>query len=122
MKHFTDWQEGDITATEALRFLCQDLDQVEQKIEELTRYRDQYRKALEHIVETQDGQKAVIPGFGRLEVTHGSTTVSYPRKELETIISRMTAAGDEFAIELAQLRTESHRAGTLRITRDKVAT
>ncbi len=65
------------------------------------------------------GNKVDVCGFGRLEVSEPSTTASYDRKKLDSLVMRLTQEGNPLAIEITQCRTESTRAGTLRITRSK---
>jgi hypothetical protein len=78
---------------------------------ERTAVRDQIRQHVEQL-----GGRAVLPGYGRLEITTPGITVSYDRRQVEALIIELTTTAPVIAARLAACRTESAHRGGLRIT------
>src|SRR5262245_43897416 len=62
------------------------------------------------------GGRAVLPGYGHLEITAPSVTVSYDRRQVEALIIELTTTAPVIAARIAACRKESPRTGGLRIT------
>jgi hypothetical protein len=119
MNVFEQWQAGDISPYQALYALTSDLAEVESELEPLQQQREELRNAISHIVGTI-GDKAEISGFGRLEITAATKSVSYDRKAVQAVINDLLALGEtEIAQRLVLCQRETSRAGSLRITRVK---
>jgi hypothetical protein len=62
-----------------------------------------------------------VNGFGRLQITGASQTVTYDRRKLDNLVARLAAEGySDLAQEIASYRKESSRSGGLRILREKL--
>jgi hypothetical protein len=116
---FEDWQSGVLTDAEALRALTRDLGEVESELAPLHEQREQLRAWIGEVL-ARAGGKAAIPGFGRLELSAPSVTVTFDRKALDGLVQDLVAAGQfDIAQRISAARRESARAGALRITREK---
>jgi len=82
--------------------------------------RDVMRDQLSQIVGRMGG-RASVAGFGKLELTAPSLARSYDKKRLDQLIIDLATDAPELAQLVAACRTESPRAGSLRITREKPA-
>lgn len=100
--------------------LYSDLQEVNDEIDERTKERDRIRHELSILVAEMDGQKVIIPGVARMELTAPSVSKSYDTKQVSALVEDLTRAGEfETAQRLIACQKESHRAGTLRITADR---
>jgi hypothetical protein len=100
--------------------LYSDLQEVDSEIARHTQERDRLRQELSILVAEMDGQKAIIPGVARLELTAPSVTRSYDTKQVSKIIENLIAQGAfELAQQLVGCQKESQRAGSLRITPER---
>lgn len=115
---FDDWQEGVITDHAALYALCADLGGVETQLEPLQAQREVLRSAIGKVLARLGGRE-MVPGFGRLELTAPSIVRGYDRKRLDELIITLTTREPEIAAQIAQCRTETQRAGGLRIERER---
>lgn len=116
---FTQWERGDLSDEQALRALCSELGEVESELEPLKREQQELRERISHVL-GRLGDKTEIPGFGRLEITAPAVIVSYDRQSLDRLVIHLTQDGyGPIAQQIAACRTESQRAGSLRITRSK---
>jgi len=115
---FEDWREGLLTDAEALHALACDLGEVESQLAPLEQERTMLRDHLSHIVD-RIGGRADIPGFGRLELSAPTVVRGYDRKRLDALLVDLAADYPAVVQQLAQCRTETARAGSLRITREK---
>lgn len=116
---YKQWQEGLIGPEQALRALVSDLGEVESDYTLYAAQREALRAELSQVVDALGG-KAEVAGFGRLEITSPVKTASYDRKALDDLVIDLTQAGlGEVAQRIARCRTQSARAGGLRITREK---
>lgn len=100
--------------------LYSDLQEVDSEIARHTQERDRLRQELSILVAEMDGQKHVIPGVARMELTAPSVSRSYDTKQVSAVIEDLTRAGEfETAQRLIACQKESHRAGSLRITAER---
>lgn len=113
------WQDGDLTDNEALELLCRQLVSLQDRLEPLQFVEKQLRAWISEVV-NREGGRAEVNGFGRLQITGASQTVTYDRRKLDGLVARLAAEGNsELAHEIASYRKESARSGGLRIVRDK---
>lgn len=115
---YTQWLEGHAGPHEVLRQLAMDLGEVESELAPLEEARQVLRTRISHVVD-RIGGKAEIPGFGKLEITSATKTVSYDRKQLDQLTIALLEEYPHIARLITECRTESARAGSLRIVRDK---
>jgi hypothetical protein len=100
--------------------LYSDLQEVENKIAMRNAERDNLRERIGLLIAEMDGQKAIIPGVARLELTAPSVTRSYDTKQVSKLVEDLTRAGEfETAQALIACQKESQRAGSLRITPER---
>ncbi len=99
--------------------LCYDLQQVEAALAPLEAERTAIRTDLALIIDALGTQE--LDGFGRLELTAPAIVVSYDRQKVERLMLALIDEGrSELAERISAAKKESHRAGSLRITREKV--
>ena len=118
MTIFDDWRDGTISDVEALHALASDLGEIESQLAPLEAERQNLRDQLSQIVGRLGG-RASVAGFGKLELTAPSLARSYDKKRLDQLIIDLATDAPELAQLVAACRTESPRAGSLRITREK---
>lgn len=115
---FEQWRDGAITDTQVLRALASDLGEIESDIKPMELQREQIRADISYVIAKVGITE--IPGFGRLELTPASRTRGYDKAMLNELVIQLTAEGyGTIAQQIAQCRTETPRAGALRITRSK---
>lgn len=116
---FDQWEAGGLSDEQALRALCSDLAELESDLAPLDAERADLRNQLSHVA-ARFSSPQVVPGFGRVELTAASVVTSYDKKALDELIILLNRDGDgRIAAQIAQCRTTSERAGSLRITREK---
>ena len=115
---YAAWLDGDVTAMEALRSLCDDYEEIEQSYKDYEGLRNQTRDQLSHVVEKLDG-KVEVKGFGVLTLTAPTITEGYDKKLIRDLIMDLVADYPDIAGRLAACATKSARAGGLRIEREK---
>ncbi len=118
MTIFDDWRDGTISDVEALHALASDLGEIESQLAPLEAERQNLRDQLSQVVNHLGG-RASVAGFGKLELTAPSLAKSYDKKRLDQLIIDLATDAPELAQLVAACRTESPRAGSLRITREK---
>jgi hypothetical protein len=118
MTIFDDWRDGTISDVEALHALASDLGEIESQLAPLETERQNLRDQLSQIV-SHLGGRASVAGFGKLEIMPASVTRTYDRKRLDQLVIDLATDAPELAQLIAACRTESPRAGSLRITREK---
>src|SRR5689334_1363191 len=118
MATFDDWRDGQISDIEALQSVTSDLGEVESQIAPLEAERALLRDQISQIV-ARLGGRATIAGFGKLEIVPPTVAKTYDKKRLDQLIVDLAADAPELAQLIAACRTESQRAGSLRITREK---
>ena len=102
-----------------LQSLCRDLDEVDSHLAELNAERERLRAQLSEVVERLGG-KAVVRGFGTLNIASPTVVVSYERKGLEQLVAEVVAAGNTILADaIQQNRKDSMRVGGLRVMREK---
>lgn len=100
-----------------VRDLCDRLAQVEQDLAPLQAEREYLRAQLQTRVE-QTGGRATVEGFGRLEVSRASLTVTYDRKKVEELILHLIDHGEHLIAQaIRDCKKESIRPPVLRILR-----
>ena len=115
---YAAWQDGDVTAMEAIRSLCSDYEEIEQSYKDFEGLRNQTRDQLSQVVERLDG-RVDVKGFGVLTITPPSITEGYDKTKIRDLIMDLVADYPDIAARLAACSTKSARAGGLRIERDK---
>lgn len=116
---FAKWELGDLTNEQALNALCSELGEVESEIEPLKREQQDLRDKISQVLDRAGG-KAEVAGFGRIEITAPAIVTGYDRQKLDDLIVTLAAEGhSKTAQQIARCRTQSQRAGSLRITREK---
>ena len=118
---YAAWFDGDVTAMEALRSLCDDYEEIEQAYKDYDGLRNQTRDQMSNVLEKLDG-KAEIKGFGKLSLTAPSITEGYDKAKIRDLILDLVSDYPDIAARLAACSTQSMRAGGLRIEREKPRT
>lgn len=116
---YDDWKEGLIGPEAALRTLCVELGETESDLDPLQKEREQLRAHISEIVDRLGG-KADVQGFGKLEITSPVKTGRYDTKQLDALVRTLLDEYPHIARSITACRAESARAGSLRITREKV--
>lgn len=114
---FEQWQDGDVTDSQALRSLWSDLREVESEIAPLEAQKAQLRDQISHII-ARTGT-ITLPGLGKATITNPSVTVSYDTKKVNELALSLAATHPEIAALLVAARKTSERAGSLRIESEK---
>jgi hypothetical protein len=113
------WEEGELTADDALDKLVASLDAVKDRLEpaqaEEKILRDQISMVLEHVT---GGKKAQVRGY-ELIITEPGVTVSYDSKALDKLVIRLMEDYPAIAADIRACRKESSRAGSLRVTKSR---
>lgn len=117
---YAAWLDGDATAMEALRSLCNDYEELDSAYKDYDTMRGTVRDQLSQIVEKLGG-KAEVKGFGTLVVTSATITEGYDKKLIRDLIMDLVADYPDIAARLSACATKSMRAGGLRIEREKTA-
>jgi hypothetical protein len=114
------WKDGDATATEALRSLCADYEELDNTYRQFEGIRDQTRNQISEVVATCDGEKAEIAGFGVVRLTQASVTLRYDGEALDKLATDLAGLGlIDLADRILGCKKPSARAGSLRIEREK---
>lgn len=114
---YEQWQDGEISDHQALRALCMGLGETESEIALHEAVRQTLRDQISHIVNKIGTVE--VAGFGKLEMTNPAIVKSYSKDKIEALIDDLLAEHPLIAARIAACRTESARAGSLRITREK---
>jgi len=115
---YAAWLDGDVTAMEALRSLCDDYEEIEASYKDFDGLRGQTRDQISQVVEKMGG-KVALKGFGTLSITDASITEGYDKKLIRDLIMDLVADYPDIAARLTACATKSMRAGGLRIEREK---
>ena len=110
--------EGEATATEALRSLCSDYEELDAAYRDYERLREQTRDQLSRVVEKLDG-RVEVAGFGVLALTEPAIVEGYDKQKIRQLIIELVADHPDISGRLAACATKSARAGGLRIEREK---
>src|SRR5262245_11868442 len=112
------WLDGDVTAMEALQALCNDYEELDDSYKQFEAMREQTREQIGNVLLKLDS-KVTVAGFGTLELTHPSVTIGYDKLKIRALIDELYDEHPAIAERLAACQTKSHRAGGLRIEREK---
>lgn len=115
---YVAWQDGDVTAMEALRSLCGDYEELDQTYRQFEQMREQTREQISNVLVKLDG-KAEIKGFGKLTLMEPSIVKGFDKAKIQTLINELVADYPDIAARLAACETKTARAGGLRIEREK---
>lgn len=115
---FSAYLDGDATAMEALRSLCDDYTELDDTYKQFEAMREQTRAQISQVLEKLDG-KVDLPGFGHLEITSPAVTVGYDKVKIRALLDELYEDHPDIAQRLAACQTKSMRAGGLRIEREK---
>jgi len=115
---FAAWLDGDVTAYEALRSLCDDYEEIEQSYKDFERLRAGVRDQISTVM-LKLGDKVEVKDFGTVLMTAPSIVTSYDKAKVKALIEEWSADFPEFAEALRACETKSSRAGGLRIEREK---
>lgn len=110
------WQNGDVTAIEALRTLCPELESAVAIKASLEGREQELRGYVEAVLRQLAPPEPLAVGGLVVELTRPSVTKGYDRKALDALARELTP---EWAVRLDGCRTETTRAGGLRVTREK---
>lgn len=114
------WQEGDATATEALRSLCADYEELDNTYRQFEAIREQTRNQISAVVATIDDEKAEIKGFGVVRLTQASASLRYDDNALDKLATDLAGMGlFDLADRILGCKKRVERAGSLRIEREK---
>jgi len=117
-----DYAAGDLTPVQALRALCRDLGEVESQLTPLEHERAGLRNAISEILTRLDGERAIVPGFGKVALTQPSVVERWDGARIAAFAEYLAATGqDELADSLSMCCVRSMRAGGLRIERERTA-
>ena len=120
MTTITDYAEGTITATQAIRALCRDLGEVESQIAPLENERAGLRAAISEVLARMDGERADVPGFGVVKLTAPAVVERWDGDRVAALREYLVATGQDALVDaLDGCRVQSMRAGALRIEREK---
>lgn len=112
------WEAGELTDVQALHALASDLGEIDSELAPLEQAKKAARNAIEAIV-MRLGGKAAAAGY-EMQVTQGSTRVSFDTRKCEALLAKLIANGLlDAAEDLAAARVESHVSGSLRITKER---
>ena len=113
---FDRWNEGELSDEQTLRELLEALEQVKDRLEPLEAETKKLREQLS-IVVYRMGDRVDVPGYGRVENTAPTLTVSYDRTRLDNLVSALLKEGHrELAERINECRRESPRSGYFKIT------
>ena len=115
---YAAYLDGDATAMEALRSLCDDYEEIEQSYKDFEGLRNQTREQMSHVVD-RIGGKVEVKGFGTLTITAPTITEGYDKAKIRDLIMDLVSDYPDIAARLAACATKSARSGGLRIEREK---
>ena len=110
--------DGDVTAMEVLRALCNDYEEIEQSYKDFEKIRESVRDQIGNVLVKLDG-KAEVPGFGRLILAEPVVVKGFDKAKIQALINDLVEEHPEIAARLVACETKSMRAGGLRIEREK---
>ena len=118
---YAAYLDGDATAMEALRSLCDDYEEIEQSYKDFEGLRNQTREQMSHVVD-RIGGKVEVRGFGTLTITAPTISEGYDKAKIRDLIMDLVADYPDIAARLAACAIKSARSGGLRIEREKPRT
>lgn len=111
-------QEGYEAALVELREAANDYARLDDEYQQVGAARDQLRGRISELVAVTGNQE--LPGFGRVEITSPSRILSYDAKALDALLLELDAAGNPLAGRIREAQREGQRAGSLRISRERL--
>lgn len=108
------WEAGRLSDVQALHALASDLAELESEIAALNQQRAAVREQIRVSV-AQVGGNVVLPGYGRLLITTPAVVVQYDRAALDAVVTGISTTHPAIAEAIGACRTETARAGGLRI-------
>lgn len=113
------WLDGEATAMEALRSLCNDYEELDATYKSFEGMREQTREQISNVM-VKLGDRVEVKGFGILTMTAPTITEGFDKKALTELVNALVAEGQfEIAQRIAACKTRTSRAGGLRIEREK---
>jgi hypothetical protein len=117
-----DYEQGNISALQALRALCSEYGENASELEPLETQQKELRKAIEHIVQREGTQE--IRGFGKLSMVQPTTLAKWNGQALDALVLELMQSSEpinpfEVAAKIAACKSESTKSGFLRIEREK---
>lgn len=116
---FRAWRDAECTSQEALHALCNTLGEVESQIAPLTAEKEQARNEISYILAAANLTAHTVAGFGKLEVTPATMVKGWDSKALQNLMDELLFESPDLAARLQRCRTQTSRAGSLRITRER---
>lgn len=114
------WKDGDATAMEALRSLCDDYEELDQTYKQFEAQREVVRVQISEVLARVEGEQAEIKGFGTLRITAATLGHKWDGMALTTLAAELENVGlDGIAKRIMACRSNTSRSGGLRIEREK---
>lgn len=105
---------------EELRGLLLDVAEIEDEIKALEYSVKEKKERIHQIVSASDSKSITIDGVATALITKDSTTVSYDKDGLDSLIAQLVKDGEvHTAQRISDLRSESKRKGHLMIRKPK---
>lgn len=116
---FRAWRDAELDTDKALHELCATLGEVESQIAPLTAEKEQARNEISYILAAVGLTAHTVAGFGKLEVTPATLVKGWDSKALQSLLDELLDESPDLAARLNRCRTQTSRAGSLRITRER---
>lgn len=117
---YAAWLDGDVTPMEALRSLCSDYEELDQTYKQYEAMREQTRGQISEVL-ARLGGKVEIKGFGTMTLTDPSIVKGFDKAKIKALVYELMDEGEAaIADRLRACETQSARAGSLRIERERV--
>lgn len=110
--------DGDVSAMEALRSLCDDYEEVEQSYKDFEKIRESLRDQIGNVLLKLDGT-ATVKGFGKLILADPVIVKGFDKVKIQALINDLITDYPDIAARLVACETKSARAGGLRIERER---
>ena len=116
---YAAWLDGDVTAMEALRSLCNDYEELDQSYKDYEKLREVTRDQMSNVM-VKIGDKVEVDGFGVVMLSSGVVVEGFDKAKLKALIYELIDEGEfPIADRIRACMTKSARAGGLRIEREK---
>ena len=113
------WLDGDVTAMEALRSLCDDYEELDKAYKDYEGLREQTRDQIGNVL-VKIGDKVEIKGFGTLTLMAPQIVEGFDKRALNDLIIQLIEDGyAPIAQQIAACKAKTSRTGGLRIEREK---
>lgn len=118
---YAAWLDGDVTAMEALRSLCNDYEELDATYKDFEKLREQTRDQISMVM-TRISDKVEIKGFGVVSLMAPQVVIGFDKQKLAALMNELDDEGETaISDRIAACRTKTSRAGGLRIEREKTA-